>query len=104
MQYISRVDRALPSVQAVGVIRRASVVGEVAPGTPVKDVELAGPRGTPLLHPAIHLCLRSPLGRAQAPTHERIVAACEAGDATLAAEPAEWNRANPAVLLEEKKP
>jgi len=33
--------------------------------------------------------------------HERIIAACEAGDATLAAELAEQNWANLAVLLKE---
>jgi DNA-binding GntR family transcriptional regulator len=41
MQYIGRVDRALLSEQALGVIRRAIVTGELAPGAPVKDIELA---------------------------------------------------------------
>lgn len=217
MQYISRMDRALLSEQAVGAIRRAIVVGELAPGTPVKDVELAARMGlsrtpvrealarladeglieskphsytrvtpmdavavrdahavvqamhglatrlavprltaehldalraantrfaaavdagaledaiacddtfhgvlvlagenkavaatirryTPLLHRAIYLYFRSPLGRDSAPMHDRIIAACEAGDATLAAELAERNWANLAVLLEEKNP
>ena len=217
MQYISRMDRVLLSEQALGAIRRAIVVGELAPGTPVKDVELAARMGlsrtpvrealarladeglietkphsytrvtpmdadavrdahgvvqamhglatrlavprltaehldamraanarfatavdtgaledaiacddafhgvlvlacankavaatirryTPLLHRAIYLYFRSPLGRDSAPMHERIIAACEAGDATAAAELAERNWANLAVLMEEKKP
>jgi DNA-binding GntR family transcriptional regulator len=216
MQYISRMDRPLLSEQALEVIRRAIVVGELAPGTPVKDVELAARMGlsrtpvrealarladeglieskphsytrvtpldtdavrdahavvqsmhglatrlavprltaehldamraanarfaaavdsgaledaiacddafhavpvlacgnravaatvrryTPLLHRAIYLYFRSPLGRDSAPMHERIIAACQAGDATLAAGLAEQNWANLAVLLEEKK-
>ncbi len=215
MQYISRVDRALLSEQALGAIRRAIVVGELAPGTPVKDVELAARMGlsrtpvrealarladeglietkphsytrvtpldadavrdahavvqsmhglatrsavprltaehldamreanarfaaavdggaleeaiarddafhgvlvhacgnaavaatirryTPLLHRAIYLYFRSPLGRDSAPMHERIIAACEAGDAALAADLAEQNWANLAVMIEEK--
>lgn len=217
MQYISRVERALLSEQALGAIRRAIVVGELPPGTPVKDVELAARMGlsrtpvrealarladeglieskphsytrvtpmdadavrdahavvqsmhglatrlavprltaahldelraanarfaaavgsgaleeaiarddafhgvlvlacgnkavaatirryTPLLHRAVYLYFRSPLGRDSAPMHERIIAACAAGDATLAAELAERNWANLAVLLEEEKP
>lgn len=217
MQYISRMDRVLLSEQALGAIRRAIVVGELAPGTPVKDAELATRMGlsrtpvrealarladeglieskphsytrvtpmdadavrdahavvqsmhglatrlavpqltakhldamraanvrfaaavdagaledaiahddafhgvlvlacgnkavaatihryTPLLHRAIYLYFRSPLGRDSAPMHERIIAACETGDATLAAELAERNWANLAVLLEETKP
>lgn len=215
MQYISRMDRPLLSEQALDVIRRAIVVGELAPGTPVKDVELAARMGlsrtpvrealarladeglieskphsytrvtalnadavrdahavvqsmhglatrlavprlteehlaamraanarfaaavgagaledaiacddafhdvpvrasgnravaatirryTPLLHRAIYLYFRSPLGRDSAPMHDRIIAACVAGDATSAAELAEQNWANLAVLLEEK--
>jgi len=217
MQYISRMDRALLSEQALGAIRRAIVVGELAPGTAVKDVELAARMGlsrtpvrealarltdeglieskphsytrvtpmdadavrdahavvqamhglatrlavphltaahlaelraantrfatavdtgaledaitcddafhgvlvlasgntavaatirryTPLLHRAIYLYFRSPLGRDSAPMHDRIIAACAAGDATGAAELAEQNWANLAVLLEEKNP
>jgi DNA-binding GntR family transcriptional regulator len=217
MQYISRVERALLSEQALDVIRRAIVVGELAPGTAVKDVELAARMGlsrtpvrealarladeglieskphsytrvtplnadavrdahavvqamhglatrlavprltaehldamraantrfaaavdggaledaigcddefhgvlvaasgntavaatvrryTPLLHRAIYLYFRSPLGRDSAPMHERIIAACEAGDAGGAAELAERNWANLAVLLDEEKP
>ncbi|MET0134918.1 MAG: GntR family transcriptional regulator [Kibdelosporangium sp.] len=42
MQYIGR---SLMSEQALGVIRRAIVVGELAPGAPVKDVELANQLG-----------------------------------------------------------
>ncbi|MFC0113018.1 GntR family transcriptional regulator [Kibdelosporangium aridum] len=41
MQYIGRLDRALLSEQALTAIRRAIVAGELAPGTSVKDVELA---------------------------------------------------------------
>lgn len=217
MQYIGRVDRVLLSDQALDVIRRAIVAGELAPGTPVKDVELAARMGlsrtpvrealarladeglietkphsytrvtpmdaeavrdahavvqsmhglatrlavprltaahldamraanarfaaavdggalvdaialddafhgvlvqvaansavaatirryTPILHRAIHLYFRSPLGRDSAPMHDRIITACEAGDAALAADLAERNWANLAVLLEEKKP
>lgn len=215
MQYISRVERALLSDQALDAIRRAIVVGELAPGVAVKDVELAARMGlsrtpvrealarladeglieskphsytrvtpldadavrdahavvqamhglatrlavplltaahldemraanarfaaaveagaledaivrddafhsvlvaacgnkavaatigryTPLLHRAIYLYFRSPLGRDSAPMHERIIAACEAGDAVTAAELAEQNWANLAILLEEK--
>ena len=61
-------------------------------------------RHTPLLHRAIYLYFRSPLGRDSAPMHDRIIAACEAGDATLAARLAEENWANLAVLLKEKQP
>jgi DNA-binding GntR family transcriptional regulator len=61
-------------------------------------------RYTPLLHRAIHLYFRSPLGRDSAPMHDRIIAACAAGDAVLAADLAEQNWANLAVLLEEKNP
>ncbi len=61
-------------------------------------------RYTPLLHRAIYLYFRSPLGRDSAPMHDRIIAACEAGDATLAARLAEENWANLAVLLKEKQP
>lgn len=216
MQYIGRMDRALLSRQALDAIRRAIVAGELAPGTPVKDVELAARLGlsrtpvrealarladeglietkphsytrvtpleraavrdahavvqamhglatrlavprltaahldamraantrfaaalgtraleeaiacdeafhevlvracgnaavaatiaryTPLLHRAIHLHLGSPLGRDSAPAHERIIAACAAGDAELAAGLAERNWANLAVLLEEER-
>jgi DNA-binding GntR family transcriptional regulator len=215
MQYIGRLDRALLSDQALSAIRRAIVAGELAPGTPVKDVELAGRMGlsrtpvrealarladeglietkphsytrvtpldadavrdahaviqsmhglatrlavpqltaehlaamraanfrfaaavetgaledaiacddafhdvlvqacgnkaiaatirryTPLLHRAIYLYFGSPLGRDSAPMHERIIAACEARDAALAAGLAEQNWANLAVLLQEK--
>ncbi|CAM3557142.1 GntR family transcriptional regulator [Kibdelosporangium persicum] len=215
MQYIGRLDRALLSDQALSAIRRAIVAGELAPGTPVKDVELAAQMGlsrtpvrealarladeglietkphsytrvtqldsaavrdahavvqsmhglatrlavpkltprhldamraanlrfasavdasaledaiacddafhdvlvqasenravaatiqryTPLLHRAIYLYLGSPLGRDSAPMHERIIAACEAGDASLAADLAERNWATLAVLLKEK--
>ena len=59
-------------------------------------------RYTPLLHRAVHLYFGSPLGRDSAPMHERIIAACEAGDAALAAELAERNWANLTVLLQEK--
>jgi DNA-binding GntR family transcriptional regulator len=45
MQYISRMERVLLSDQALDVIRRAIVAGELAPGTPVKDVELAARMG-----------------------------------------------------------
>ena len=45
MQYIGRLDRALLSEQALSAIRRAIVAGELAPGTPVKDIELAGQMG-----------------------------------------------------------
>ncbi|GAB3876585.1 hypothetical protein GCM10029964_023810 [Kibdelosporangium lantanae] len=45
MQYIGRVDRALLSEQALGVLRRAIVTGELAPGTAVKDLELAQKMG-----------------------------------------------------------
>jgi DNA-binding GntR family transcriptional regulator len=45
MQYIGRLDRALLSEQALGVIRRAIVTGELAPGAPVKDMELASRMG-----------------------------------------------------------
>jgi DNA-binding GntR family transcriptional regulator len=216
MQYIGRLDRALLSEQALSAIRRAIVAGELAPGTPVKDIELAGKMGlsrtpvrealarladeglietkphsytrvtpldadavrdahaviqsmhglatrlavpmvtaghltamraanfrfaaaveasaledaiacddafhdvlvqacgnkaiaatirryTPLLHRAIYLYFGSPLGRDSAPMHERIIAACEARDAGLAAGLAEQNWANLAVLLQEKK-
>lgn len=215
MQYIGRLDRELLSEQALGAIRRAIVAGELAPGTPVKDVELAGRMGlsrtpvrealarladeglieskphsytrvtqldtgavrdahaviqsmhglatrlavpkltaehlvalraanlrfaaaveagaleeaitcddafhdvlvqacenraiaatiqryTPQLHRAIYLYFGSPLGRDSAPMHERIIAACEAADAGLAARLAEQNWANLAVLLQEK--
>lgn len=215
MQYIGRVDRALLSEQALTVIRRAIVVGELAPGTPVKDVDLATRMGlsrtpvrealarladeglietkphsytrvtqldsaavrdahavvqsmhglatrhavpkiatrhidamraanlrfatavdtgaledaiacddafhdvlvqasenqaiaatirryTPLLHRAIYLYLGSPLGRDSAPMHERIIAACEAGDAAGASDLAERNWATLAALLRDK--
>ncbi|ONI79259.1 GntR family transcriptional regulator [Actinosynnema sp. ALI-1.44] len=215
MQYIGRVDRSLLSEQALTVIRRAIVAGELAPGTPVKDVELAARMGlsrtpvrealarltdeglietkphsytrvtqldsaavrdahavvqsmhglatrlavpkitprhldamraanlrfatavdasaledaiacddafhdvlvrasenravaatirryTPLLHRAIYLYLGSPLGRDSAPMHERIIAACEAGDVAEAADLAERNWATLAALLREK--
>ncbi len=58
-------------------------------------------RYTPLLHRAIYLYFRSPLGRDSAPMHDRIIAACEAGDAGRAAELAEQNWANLAVLMKE---
>jgi DNA-binding GntR family transcriptional regulator len=216
MQYISRVDRALLSEQALDAIRRAIVTGELAPGEAVKDVELAARMGlsrtpvrealarladeglietkphsytrvtaldaravrdahavvqamhglatrlavpsltaahladmraanarfaaavgsgalleaidlddafhdvlvracgnravaatirryTPLLHRAIHLYFGSPLGRDSAPMHERIIAACADGDAGRAADLAERNWANLAVLLEKKE-
>lgn len=215
MQYIGRFDRALLSEQALGVIRRAIIVGELAPGEPVKDIELATRMGlsrtpvrealarladeglietkphsytrvtrldaqavrdaqdvvqtmhalatrlavpkltpdhleamrdanrrfadaidtgaveeaierddefhdvlvqasgnravaatiaryTPLLHRVEHLYLGSPLGRDSAPMHERITAACAAGDADRAASLAEQNWANLAALMEEK--
>jgi DNA-binding GntR family transcriptional regulator len=60
-------------------------------------------RYTPLLHRAIYLYFRSPLGRDSAPMHERIIAACAAGDAARAAGLAERNWANLAVLLAEKE-
>jgi DNA-binding GntR family transcriptional regulator len=45
MQYIGRLDRASLSEQALSAIRWAIVAGELAPGTPVKDLELAGRMG-----------------------------------------------------------
>lgn len=215
MQYIGRLDRALLSEQALSAIRRAIVAGELAPGTAVKDVELASQMGlsrtpvrealarladeglietkphsytrvtpldadavrdahavvqsmhglatrlavpkltsdhvtamretnatfaaavdagaleeaiacddafhdvlvqasgnraiaatvrryTPQLHRAIYLYFGSPLGRDSAPMHERIIAACEAGEAERAGALAEQNWANLAVLLEGK--
>lgn len=45
MQYISRVDRALLSEQALDAIRRAIVAGELAPGEAVKDIDLASRMG-----------------------------------------------------------
>jgi len=213
MQYIGRVDRALLSEQALGVLRRAIVTGELAPGTAVKDLELAERMGlsrtpvrealaklaeeglietkphsytrvtpldpkavrdalevvqtmhalatrtarltpehlnemravnlafataidsgavdsamayddafhdifiratgnraiaatirryTPVLHRAERLYLDSPLGRDSAPMHERIIAACEAGDIGHAAALAEENWANLAKTVEDQ--
>ncbi|WNV83583.1 GntR family transcriptional regulator [Umezawaea sp. Da 62-37] len=41
MQYIGRLDRSLYRDRALTAIREAIVVGDLAPGTPIKDVELA---------------------------------------------------------------
>ncbi|WHT21292.1 GntR family transcriptional regulator [Crossiella sp. CA-258035] len=41
MQYISRVDRSLLRDRALTAIRQAIVVGDLPPGSPVRDVELA---------------------------------------------------------------
>ncbi|MGO1053109.1 GntR family transcriptional regulator [Crossiella sp. CA198] len=41
MQYISRVDRSLLRDRALTAIRRAIVVGDLPPGSPVRDVDLA---------------------------------------------------------------
>jgi DNA-binding GntR family transcriptional regulator len=215
MQYINPLDRVLLSDQALSLIRRAIVTGELAPGAPVKDAELASRLGlsrtpvrealarladeglietkphsytrvtqldaqavrdalevvqtmhalatrlavprlttehmdamraanlrfataidsgavedamlcddafhdvlvqacgnhaisatirryTPLLHRGERLYLGSPLGRDSAPMHERIIAACQAGAADLAAVLAEENWANLSTLMEER--
>jgi DNA-binding GntR family transcriptional regulator len=59
-------------------------------------------RYTPLLHRGERLYFDSPLGRDSAPMHERIIAACAARDADLAAELAEKNWANLSTLMEDK--
>ncbi|TCO48131.1 GntR family transcriptional regulator [Actinocrispum wychmicini] len=215
MQYIGRLDRALLRERALGAIRRAIVTGELAPGTPVKDMELASRLGlsrtpvrealatlvdeglietkphsytrvtpldaravrdalevvqtlhalatrlavpiltaehademraanlkfaaavdsgaldeamtyddafhdvlvrasgngaiaatirryTPLLHRGERMYFGSPSGRDSAPMHERIIAACEAGEVDRAAALAEENWANLATILEEQ--
>jgi DNA-binding GntR family transcriptional regulator len=58
-------------------------------------------RYTPLLHRGERLYLSSPLGRDSAQMHARIIAACEAGYADLAAALAEDNWANLATLMDE---
>jgi DNA-binding GntR family transcriptional regulator len=58
-------------------------------------------RYTPLLHRGERLYLGSPLGRDSAPMHARIIAACEAGYADLAAALAEENWANLSTLMHE---
>jgi DNA-binding GntR family transcriptional regulator len=60
-------------------------------------------RYTPLLHRAERMYFDSPLGRDSAPMHERIIAACQAGDVDRAAALAEENWANLARVMEEKR-